>query len=323
MRWPVFSSNNLIPLLMKSISILLALTLLTSCTSRKAEPESVSNNPEPEAISFSGKPLYAKVADSAAVVKSDSLVAAIRSKTDLSEDDFIAIGRSMVGISRFKKAVEIYSEGLGKYPNSYKLLRHRGHRYINLRQLENAMPDLLKAEELIRPEPEVYEYDAAGKQGATYQHQIWYHIGLYHFLKRDYAPSAAAFEKSLATAHAGGDRAGSSDWLYNAYMRMGLTDKAAAIARPFTADFDIENKDYPYYRRLLLFNGVIKPEELVDASKPIAEMTLLEMTKLYGLANWRAYQGDAETANALYKKILESTEWAGFAYASAELDVTN
>ena len=297
--------------------------MLISCTSKKNETESVSQAPEPEAISFSGKPLYAKQADSTSIAKSDSLIAAVRSKSELTEDDFITLGRSKVGISQFRKAVEIYSEGLAKYPNSYKLLRYRGHRYINLRQLENSILDLLKAEELIRPEPEVYEYDAAGKQGATYQHQIWYHIGLYHFLKRDYAASASAFEKSLATAHAGGDLAGSSDWLYNAYMRLGETDKAAKVARPFVLDFNIENKDYPYFRRLLLFNGVIKPEELVDANKPIAEMTLLEMTKLYGLANWHAYRGDADTANALYKKILESHEWAGFAYASAELDVKN
>ncbi len=308
---------------MKKITTILFLSLLISCTSKKTETESVSQAPEPEAISFSGKPLYAKQADSTSIAKSDSLIAAVRSKSELTEDDFITLGRSKVGISQFRKAVEIYSEGLAKYPNSYKLLRYRGHRYINLRQLENAIPDLLKAEELIRPEPEVYEYDATGKQGATYQHQIWYHIGLYHFLKGDYAASASAFEKSLATAHAGGDLAGSSDWLYNAYMRLGETDKAAKVARPFVLDFNIENKDYPYFRRLLLFNGVIKPEELVDANKPIAEMTLLEMTKLYGLANWNAYQGNADTANALYKKILESTEWAGFAYASAELDVKN
>lgn len=297
--------------------------MLISCTSKKIETESVSQAPEPEAISFSGKPLHAKQADSTALAKSDSLIAAVRSKPELTEDDFIAIGRSKVGINQFKMAVAVYSEGLVKYPNSYKLLRHRGHRYINLRQLENAIPDLMRAEELIRPEPEVFEYDAAGKKGATYQHQIWYHIGLYHFLKRDYAKSALAFEKSLATALAGGDVAGSSDWLYNAYMRLGETDKAAKVARPFVLDFNIENKDYPYFRRLLLFNGVIKPEELVDANKPIAEMTLLEMTKLYGLANWHAYRGDADTANALYKKILESNEWAGFAYASAELDVKN
>ena len=73
----------------------------------------------------------------------------------------------------------------------------------------------------------------------------------------------------------------------------------------------------------MLFNGVIKPAELVDETKPIGDMTLYDMTKLYGLANWYRYQGDSTKAQSLYKKILESNEWAGFAYASAELDVKN
>ena len=307
---------------MKYFAALLLFILMISCAPKKVETET-SATPEPETTSFSGTPLYAKPADSLASIKSDSLIGAIRTKAELSEDDYIAIGRSLVGVNQFRKAVETYSEGLTKFPDSYRLLRHRGHRYINLRQLDKAIVDLNRAEELIRTAPEVYEYDAVGKQGATYQHQIWYHIGLYHFLKRDYATAASAFEKSLATSHAGGDQAGASDWLYNCYMRAGEKDKAAAVVKVFTADFNIENKDYPYYRRLLLFNGVIKPAELVDETKPIGDMTLYDMTKLYGLANWYRYQGDSTKAQSLYKKILESNEWAGFAYASAELDVKN
>ncbi len=304
---------------MRIFAACLTLVLITSCNAPK--PETVTTTPEPEAIAFSGKPLFAKTPDSLALVKSDSLIAVVRGKADLTEDDYITMGRSLVGLGSFRKAVDVYTEGLAKYPNSYKLLRHRGHRFINLRQLEPAIADLTKAEELIRTEPEVFEVDAAGKPGATYQHQIRYHIGLYHFLKRNYATAAEAFEKSLATSHAGGDTAGASDWLYNCYMRAGETEKAAAVAKPFKLDFTIENKDYPYYRRLLLFNNVIKPEELVDENKAIGDMTLLEMTKLYGLANWYVYHSDSAKAQTLYKKILDSKEWAGFAYASAELDV--
>ncbi len=307
---------------MKRLSILiLVAALFVGCNGPRTGSENPSHSPEAEATSFTGEPLYAKPADSLAAAKSDSLISTIRAKGALTEEDFVAIGRSLVGVGQFRKAVDAYTEGLTTFPNSYKLLRHRGHRYINLRQLDKAIADLNRAEELIRNEPEVYEYDAAGKQGATYQHQIWYHIGLYHFLKRNYTDAAAAFEKSLATSHAGGDTAGASDWLYNSYMRAGKKEKAAAVAKPFTADFNIENKDYPYYRRLLLFNGVIKPEELVDESKQIGDMNLYEITKLYGLANYYTYRGDSTHAQALYAKILQSGEWQGFAYASAELDV--
>jgi tetratricopeptide (TPR) repeat protein len=300
--------------------VILIVLLATACSGPRTESEKPETAPEPEAISFSGQPLFARKPDSLAAVKSDSLIAAIRSKTELSEEDYISIGRSLSAIGQFRKAVDTYTEGLAKFPDSYKLFRHRGHRCINLRQLEPALADLTRAEQLIANEPPVYETDAAGKQGATYQHQIWYHIGLYHFLKRDYAKGAEAFEKSLATAYSGGDKAGASDWLYNCYMRAGQKDKAAAVAKPFTADFAIENKDYPYYRRLLLFNGQIQPTELLDETKAIGDMSLYDITKLYGLANQYLYQGDTAHAKALYNKILESSEWAGFAYASAELD---
>ncbi len=300
--------------------VIFLFTLLAACSGPRNESEKPEAAPEPEALSFSGEPLMARVPDSVSAAKSDSLVAAIRAKADLTEEDYIAIGRSLSGIGQFRRAVEAYTEGLTKYPDSYRLLRHRGHRYINLRQLEPAIADLSKAAQLIPQEPPVYETDASGKPGASYQHQIWYHIGVYHFLKRDYVSGAEAFEKSLATAYSGGDKAGASDWLYNCAMRAGNKERAAAVAKPFTADFNIENKDYPYYRRLLLFNNVIKPGELVDENAAVKDMSLTELTKLYGLANYYLYQGDTTRARTLYGKVLESSEWAGFAYASAELD---
>ena len=307
---------------MRNFFPLIAIVVLASCSKPKEAAIATESAPEPETYSFAGNPLFAKPVDSIAQFKSDSAIAAIKSKGELSEEDYIEISRQLLAVNHFKKAVENFSEGIEKYPSSFKLLRHRGHRYLNLRQPDKAIVDLNKAEELIRTQPEVWEYDGSGKPTATYQHQIWYHIGLYHYLKRNYTESAAAYEKSLAFTKEGNNIAGASDWLYNAYQRSGQKDKITGLLKPFTLDFTIENKDYPYFRRLLLFNGVIKPEELVDDAKPIGEMTLLEVTKLYGLANWHAYKGNKEKANELYKKVLESKEWPGFAYACAELDVT-
>lgn len=307
--------------------VLLLTSILMLCggclhTTEVKENET-AKEPVPEAYSFSGKPLYAKPTDSLALTKADSTIAAVHSKKNLTEEDYIEIGRQLTGTNRFRLTVENYSEGLKQFPSSFKLLRHRGHRYLNLRQLDNAIKDLTKAEELIRKEPTIWEYDALGKPTATYQHQIWYHIGLYHFLKREYAASATAYEKSLAATREGNNIAGASDWLYNAYQRSGQQAKIPALLKPFTLTFDIEDKDYPYFRRLLLFNGVITPEQLVDIDKPIEQMSLGETTKLYGLANWYRYKGDSVKANDLYKKVLRSKEWAGFAYACAELDAKN
>ena len=306
---------------MKSLYLAIAFLFLVSCSKPvKQNAENPSIGPTPETFSFSGKPLYQKPTDSIAMAKADSIINTLKSKSPITEDDYIELGRQYVSTNRFNMAIEIFSVGLGNFPNSFKLLRHRGHRYLNLRQLDKAILDLNKAEELIRNQPEVWEYDAAGKPSATYQHQIWYHIGLYYFLRKSYAESATVYEKCLAATKEGKNIAGASDWLYNAYQRSGQKEKAAIVAKPFTLDFVIEDKDYPYFRRLLLFNGKIKPEELIDESKPIEQLSLTELTKLYGLANWYAYNGNKEKAKTLYSKILLSKEWAGFAYACAELD---
>ncbi len=300
------------------IVLLVAVTLLSCSKGNKnygSEPTLL------ECTSFLGNPLFRKITDSTTLAKSDSTIAAIKSKGSLTEDDFIAIGRQLVTNNRFSKAVENFSDGLAMYPNSFKLLRHRGHRYINLRQLDKAIADLNKAEELIRTQPEVWEYNAAGKPGATYQHQIWYHIGVYHFLKKSYAECAAAFEKCLAAAHEGNDIAGASDWLCNAYHRSGRKDKIENVLKPFTLDFAIEDKEYPYFRRLLFYKGLITQEQLVDVNKPIDQMTLSEVTRLYGLANWIAYQGDQAKATEIYKLVVQSKDWPGFAVASAEKDL--
>ena len=304
---------------MKKLITLLLSLLLFSC-SRENKREVAE--PQPECLSYAGKPLYAKVADPKALAKSDSIIGVIETSNKWTEEDFIEVGKQLVASNRYKRAVENYSEGLAKYPNSFKLLRYRGHRYITLRQLDKSIADLTKAEDLIRSEPDVWEYDLAGKP-STYQHQIWYHIGVYHFLEKSYSEAAAAFEKSLAATkeNDGKELAGTSDWLYNSYSRSGQKEKAQNVLKPFTLDFNIDDKDYIYYRRVLLFNGIITPDQLINKNKPIAEMTLQDITKLYALANWRAYRGEKDQAMTLYKKILESKEWPAFAYACAEKEV--
>ncbi len=74
----------------------------------------------------------------------------------------------------------------------------------------------------------------------------------------------------------------------------------------------------------MLYKGVITPARLVDTTLTSEKIHLQEVTKMYGLANWYAYSGDAEKANSIYKLILTSPDgWPGFAYAAAEKDVKN
>ncbi|MFM9840910.1 MAG: hypothetical protein ACKVOQ_21770 [Cyclobacteriaceae bacterium] len=249
----------------------------------------------PQAYSLLGKPLYSNPLEPKSLAKSDSVIRFIQAKHELGEDDFIEIGKQLVATVRYKEAVENFTIGLNKFPNSYKLLRLRGHRYLTLRKLDLVMIDLLKARGLIKSQPDSWEVDAEGKQTDTYQHQIEYHLGVYYFLKKSYKEAVAAFEKSLKDAHQGNEIVGTTDWLYNSYQRNGEKNKAAQLLATITPDFKAD-QDQAYFRRVMLYKGVIKPSELVDEAMPIEKLSIQEVTKLYGLANWYGFQGNKQKA---------------------------
>ena len=180
---------------MNRILFAIILLLTYACSPKQEQAVEATTPSAAEAISFAGKPLFAPSVDPTLLARADSTIASLKAKSDLTEEDYIQIGLQLVASSRFKASIDNYTEGLAKYPESYKLLRHRGHRYISIRQLENAISDLNRAEELIRNQPDIPEYDASGQPTGTYQHWIWYHIGLYYFLNQAYLQAAPAYEK--------------------------------------------------------------------------------------------------------------------------------
>jgi tetratricopeptide (TPR) repeat protein len=275
----------------------------------------------PQAQSLSGKPLFSPPVDVKIAHKCDSIISVIKSKPNLSEDDFIEIGKQMVAKGNYKEAVVNFSEGLAQFPNSFKLLRYRGHRYLTLRKLDLVVKDLLKARALIKSQPDVWEVDAKGKQTDTYQHQIEYHLGVYYFLKRDYNEAVNAFQNSLKAAHEPNELVGTTDWLYNAYQRNRQNTEAEKLLKNFIPDARAD-KDQAYFRRILLYKGEVKPDQLVDESVAAEKLSIQEATRMYGLANWYSYQGDKNKANELYAKILGANNaWPAFAYLCSEAEL--
>jgi len=277
-------------------------------------------NETPQAYSLSGKPLFSSPSNAKALMKADSAIKAMGAKGNLLEDDFIELGKQWVATARYKEAVENYTMGLKQYPNSFKLLRLRGHRYLTLRKLDLVVKDLLRARDLIKSQPDSWETDAEGKITDTYQHQIEYHLGVYYFLKGEYKEAVNAFEKSLKEAHVGNEIVGTTDWLYNSYQRNGQEKEAQELLKTITPDFNAD-REQAYFRRIMLYKGVIKPSELVDETASPEKMNVQDVTKLYGLANWYGFQGDKERPKRWYAKIIQSSSWPAFAYLASEVEL--
>ena len=113
----------------------LSLILFVSCQNSKQEQTLAG--PEPEIISLLGKEFFAPT-DADPKMDSNLQVARKNFELDPSEENYIWLGRRTAYLTRYNEAVKIFSDGIEKYPNSYKLYRHRGHRYISQRKFDEA-----------------------------------------------------------------------------------------------------------------------------------------------------------------------------------------
>ena len=268
-----------------------------------------------EAISFSAEPLYRREVDEEKTEKYQKLIKSVTQQESLSEDDYIALGGYYASLYQFQNAIKAYSLGIEAFPDSYKLRRFRGQRLISVRELDKAIEDLNQALVLLSKEsPETdIEYSASGKPHGSYELWIWYHIGLYHYNNGEYSKAAKAYEKCIEVSPEEKYLASPIDWLYNTYQKSGDAVSAERVLGLISPDSNVD-KNHPYFKRLMLYKGIVKVDEIMDLNKPVEQWTARDMTIAYGVANWYRYQGDPAKAERLHKNILKTPFWNSWAY---------
>jgi len=279
-------------------------------------PDAAVNAPSRpvEATSFGGEPLYRNPVPEERLAELEAEMAPLEAKDSLSEEEYIELGRLYVAANRFRDSIDLYTLGLEEHPESFKLRRHRGHRYINVRELDRAIVDLREAAELIDDEhTDVLEYDEDGEPTATYEHWVYYHIGLYHYLNEEWDEAADAYRKCVETSIKNGVLVGATDWLYNALMKGGMTEAANAALDAVPADLDT-NREHPYFKRVMVYKGEIPPDDVIDIDKPASKWTGFDITAGYGIGNWYRFNGDTATADEIHRKILATPYWNAWAY---------
>lgn len=294
-----------------------------------AQAQTAPAKGRPEATSLMGEPLYSPDPPAASKAKLEADLAqaqAAYDKDPSSLDATVWLGRRVAYLGRYRDSIDIFTKGLKQHPKSPELLRHRGHRYITVREFDKAIADLDAATGLIKGKPDVIEQDGApnlkGIPRSTLQGNIWYHLALAHYLKADYDKSRLAWLEGLKVAKNDDTRVAKVDWLYMTYRRMGREADAKAVLEPITEKMDIiENT--AYHKRLLMYKGLVKPEDLLGAA--VGGSTLAEGVQLatqgYGVGNWYLYNGDKAKARAVFEKMLKAGSWAAFGYIAAEADM--
>jgi hypothetical protein len=230
-------------------------------------------------------------------------------------DALIWYGRRTAYLGQYHEAIEIFTDGARMYPQDARMLRHRGHRWITLRQFDKAIADLTRAAELIRGKPDQVEPDglpnARNIPTSTLQSNIWYHLGLAHYLKGDFESALTAYRECMNVSKNPDGVVSTSHWLYMTLRRLGRNAEAANVLAPISTDMDvIENQSY--HKLLLMYRGEIAAEELLRENDPATE---------YGIANWYLYNGERERAVVLLREIVAARDAAAFGTIAAEAEL--
>jgi tetratricopeptide (TPR) repeat protein len=238
------------------------------------------------------------------------------------EDAIVWLGRRLGYVGRYEEAVETFSKGLEQHPDSARLLRFRGHRYITLRRFEDAVRDLERAQALTAGKPDVPEPD--GKPDVvngpieTLHSAITYHLGLAHYLLGDFERALAVYQGGAEVARAHPDRAVSLGyWTWLTLGQLGRLDEArASIAQLDLAATLGESFDY---RDLLrCYRGELSEEEVLAEAKL---GNVGEATRCYGLAMQRKFRGDEAGARELWTRAAGGMK-AAFGCIASEVELS-
>ncbi|HEY0172847.1 MAG TPA: tetratricopeptide repeat protein, partial [Pyrinomonadaceae bacterium] len=236
---------------------------------------------------------------------------------------FIWLGRRTAYLGRYKEAVGIFTDGLKKFPRDARLYRHRGHRLITLRCFDAAAKDLERAAALVRGKSDEIEPDglpnARGVPTSTLQSNVWYHLGLAYYLKKDFRRALAAYREAEKVSTNPDMLVSTTHWLYMTLRRLGREREAAATLAAVGEGLDvIENGDY--YKLVRLYRGKLKPTELIGEHVKNLD-TVGGATIGYGVGNWFLYNGRRELAEQLFRRVTAGGQWASFGYIAAEAEL--
>ena len=272
-----------------------------------------------QALSLSGEPLYSAPPGQATL---DQLAEAKKNYDEnLNEaDNIIWYGRRTAYTGDFRGAIEVFSEGIEKFPNDDRMYRHRGHRYISIREFDRAIADLEKASKLIEGKQNETEPDGQPNEQnipvSSRHGNIWYHLGLAYYLKQDWENAFRAYQNGFNSGRNDDNRVSTTHWLYMIKRRMGDEEGAAKVLDVISADMNvIEN--FSYHKLCLFYKGEMTVEELIGDG----EDTPSGASAAYGLANWYAYNGEDDKATEHLEALVATSSWAAFGFIAAEADL--
>ncbi len=251
---------------------------------------------EVQYVSASGRKYSSQVDDKNVVAEAQKKLDADPKNVDL----LIALGDAYATVWNHKASIAVYERAFALAPGKPLLHQQRGHRYLSIRELAKARPDLEQAVKL-------------DEKLAS----AWYYLGVLRYVDGDFADAAAAFGKNVSLAEKFESGIGGVDWQYMSLRRAKQDKQAAALLERVTPDLKIEGNAQLYFNRLLFYKGLKKESELFAAKLDEIQLTTLS----YGVGNFHLYNGRPAEAKGYFEKAVSTNAWPALAFIVGEVDL--
>ncbi|MDQ8165896.1 MAG: hypothetical protein P3A28_09100, partial [Gemmatimonadota bacterium] len=137
------------------LAFVVAAAAVTSCVRVRVEQSGPSSPARPagvEAIALTGDTLRAFPLSAAVRTRYEAQLAEAKrayDRTPTNADSIIWYARRLGYLGRLRESIAVYTRGIELYPNDPWMYRHRGHRYVSVREFDNAIRDLERAWTLV------------------------------------------------------------------------------------------------------------------------------------------------------------------------------
>jgi tetratricopeptide (TPR) repeat protein len=306
----------------------LALVLAAGCHTSSSTGEAAARPlpPDVQAISFLGDSLRTLPLSRDTRERYERQLAEARGayeRAPSNADSIVWLGRRLAYLGRFREAIDVFSRGIALHPGDARLYRHRGHRYISIRELDRAIADLEQGTRLVAGTPDEVEPDgqpnARNMPIGTLHSNIAYHLGLAYYLKGDLGRAVPVYRRELAEARNDDRRVSTAHWLYMSLRRLGRDRDAEQVLVPIGRAMQVVEND-TYHRLLLLYKGEV-PVDSVLRTGPGGEMSVTDATAAYGVGNWHLSNGRRAEAERIFRRIVAAGQWGAFGYVAAEVEL--
>lgn len=277
---------------------------------------------QPQATSLLGKPLYSSTSlQGQDMDKLQRLHDEAKAAWEADEDDvqkFMLYVLRLDAMHRYDESIPLYTQGMERWPEEPMLYCHRGHRYLNIREFDLGMADLVKANEM-KPDSS----------------DILYHLGLAHYMKGEYEQALEAFIRGYEVTSDDADnpptsalnlvasadiiRMGSVDWIYITLSRLGRFDEAEKWLDLVDPNMKAGGNMIFYLTRVLFYKGVITEEEAVARFKELGRGA---HSMGYGLGQWHLARGNRNEAKEYFQGVVDgSPMWPAWAFIASEIEL--